>query len=211
MKTTRQNTIYITPLLSYALLLFSLLFNVSASATLISVDDAFFGADSITRQTNGREWLDHSFSFDCSYENVTNKTGCGSVFEGWRYATRAEILDLWFEAGFSPGPYDYSAEYLAIGDLLWMMDSFQFNIYGLFNDDLDGIEKQFAGIGYLSVLLLPNVDAAQASIYLDKYDISSSGAHVSSWLVRVPEPTFLTLLGLGLALFGYLQRKTRKP
>lgn len=204
--------------LSPLVLLLLLSLGVPASATLMSVDDPSFGPDSVTRQINGLEWLDHDLSAGCSYEDISQKTGCGIVFNGWRYARRAEILDLWFEAGFVPGDYGFGDEWLAIDQLAGLMggecysgdfiDS-ECSLWASFDDTLDGVDSDLVGeAGAWAGTYGGGSDAAGAYINIDAVDISSVG--LSSWLVRVPEPTSFALLGLGLAGIGYRRHKQIK-
>jgi hypothetical protein len=181
-----------------------------AAATPISVDDPLFGADSVTRQISGREWLDLDKSRDCSYLDVQQGTGCGFAFSGWRHATAAEILDLWFEAGFAPGNYGSGPQFLAIDRLGALMgyDCAEVNqvvsckLSGVFNDDLDGVNSQFVGVADLFASTFVFTDAAGAEIRLDAQDESLASSATSNWLVRrLPEPATLTLVGA--ALFGF--------
>jgi len=92
-------------------------FATHASAQLISRDDATHGPNSITIDASSKlEWLDVTKStFDetgayapLSFNFVSSQFGAGGQFEGFRYATIAELTTLFVNAGipnisFGPG------------------------------------------------------------------------------------------------------------
>tara|TARA_R110002072_G_scaffold63634_10_gene158123 strand:- start:3671 stop:4402 length:732 start_codon:yes stop_codon:yes gene_type:complete len=66
-----------------------------AQAVLVSQSDVVFGADSVTLDTNtGLKWLDVNISANRSFNDVSGQLGTGGDFQGWRYATGAEVLNL---------------------------------------------------------------------------------------------------------------------
>ena len=89
----------------------------NASATLVSIDWKDPGDALITRDTNTKlDWLDLTETNDMSRDFVLTQLGSGGQFEGFRYATTAEVLALWsnfgidlsaggplFASGFDPG------------------------------------------------------------------------------------------------------------
>jgi hypothetical protein len=91
--------------------------SVAAAGVLESLDDPALGPGSITRDPiSGLDWLDWSLSTNRSVSQVIVQTGVGGPFEGFRYATASEVIDLFLHAGFSevdpyPGPkaIDYGA------------------------------------------------------------------------------------------------------
>ncbi len=67
---------------------------------LVSADDPVFGVGSITLDTaTGLEWLDLAFSVNRSFDDVSANFGPGGDFEGFRYATAAELITLYTNAG----------------------------------------------------------------------------------------------------------------
>jgi uncharacterized protein YjbI with pentapeptide repeats len=67
---------------------------------LVSADDPVFGAGSITLDlATGLEWLDLGFSINRSFDDVSANFGPGGDFEGFRYATAAELITLYMNAG----------------------------------------------------------------------------------------------------------------
>jgi hypothetical protein len=66
-----------------------------AQAILVSQSDTVFGAESVTLDTGtGLEWLDVDRSVNRSFNEVSGQLGTGGDFQGWRYATGAEVLNL---------------------------------------------------------------------------------------------------------------------
>lgn len=66
-----------------------------ARAVLVSQSDVVFGADSVTLDTGtGLKWLDVNISANRSFNDVSAQFGAGGDFQGWRYATGTEVLNL---------------------------------------------------------------------------------------------------------------------
>ena len=87
-------------------------FGLAANADteqLVSRDDATHGLDSITIDTqSGLEWLDLTKSTNLSADVVATQLGVGGDFDGFRYASIAELTELFGHAGipdvsFGPG------------------------------------------------------------------------------------------------------------
>lgn len=74
--------------------------SLAANASIVSVNSSF-GADTITRDTaTGLEWLDVTVTRGLSYGQVTAGMGSGGTYEGWRYATVAELDQLIINFGY---------------------------------------------------------------------------------------------------------------
>ena len=64
--------------------------------------DSEYGPGTITRDTvGGLDWLDLPLTTNRSVDDITAQLGVGGEFEGFRYATTAEITALWTEAGIT--------------------------------------------------------------------------------------------------------------
>jgi hypothetical protein len=84
-----------------------------ALAALIDQDWQSPGDAQLLLDTStGLLWLDHTPTMDISYNDVTGALGTGGAFDGFRYATEAEVLHLWAEAGIS----DTNWEVVNIGE-----------------------------------------------------------------------------------------------
>ena len=75
-----------------------------AHAQVIAGDDPVFGPGSIAIDlSTGYEWLSPQFSTNRSIADVSSQFGPGGDFEGFRYATQAELVAFWQSAGLSTG------------------------------------------------------------------------------------------------------------
>ena len=72
-----------------------------ANAELVSLDSDF-GPGTITHDTEtGIDWLDLTLTTSRSVTDITAQLGAGGEFEGFRYATTADIATLWTHAGIA--------------------------------------------------------------------------------------------------------------
>lgn len=95
----RYFSIFTTFVLAYGLAPMSSV----ASAAIISVDDPDFGTGALTRDTDqGLDFLDLTKSTNRSYNDVSAHFGASGDFEGFRYATTAEVIALINNYGFLP-------------------------------------------------------------------------------------------------------------
>lgn len=70
-----------------------------AQAVLISEDDAVFGANRVTFDTDtGLQWLDLSVTTPMSV-NAVLASIAGGALQGWQYASAAQVTGLWNNAG----------------------------------------------------------------------------------------------------------------
>lgn len=84
-----------------------------ANASLVEQGD--ITVDSAT----GLQWLDLSESVGRSYQDITTQFGTGGDFEGYRYATRDETMQLFTNAGISGVVNGYqSINYQPITDFI---------------------------------------------------------------------------------------------
>ena len=81
--------------LALSFLAFSVFFSSPISAQVIEVDSVVFGPGTLTRDTvQGLDFLDLGDTFGRSLQDVSSQLGSGGEFEGFRYATVAEIDSL---------------------------------------------------------------------------------------------------------------------
>ena len=72
----------------------------NVSAALISADFETVGDNLITHDSiSGLDWLDLSETRSLSYDYVSGQLGAGGQFDGFRYATTLEVIDLWASFG----------------------------------------------------------------------------------------------------------------
>lgn len=90
---------------SISLSLFAcLICQIGLGQSLVSIDDAIFGPDSITLDTNtGLEWLDLTFTANISTNDLVTETMPGGEFETFEIASLDLVLDLFSSVGLEPG------------------------------------------------------------------------------------------------------------
>lgn len=88
-------------MIKQTLALVGLILSISGNAAIESLDSSF-GTDTITRDTDtGLDWLDVTVTRGLSYNQVTAQMGAGGIYEGWRYATMAELDTLISNFGYT--------------------------------------------------------------------------------------------------------------
>ncbi|MCB9681192.1 MAG: hypothetical protein H6733_06935 [Alphaproteobacteria bacterium] len=84
------------------LLLSVLLASTAAHAALVDQDDPIYGVAAVTLDTDtGLVWLDLPASSNYSYVDMQGELLTGGGFEGWRYATPAEVDTLLAHGGYN--------------------------------------------------------------------------------------------------------------
>ena len=76
--------------------------STSSYAALVSADWKTTGDNLITRDDFGLEWLDLTETTSQNYYSIISQLGIGGQYEGWRYASLANISNLWVSAGADP-------------------------------------------------------------------------------------------------------------
>ena len=188
----------------------------SVNAALMSADDSFFGAGSVTRDdVSGLEWLDLSQSATLNYSTVSAALGVGGRFVGWRYASVAEVEGFWISGGI---PYTGTGTYSTTAVLALQ------NLWGL--TYIDNTPINTAYYSYAMTANQPATGSAQVSqlvCFATSGSISACGAlsvssplsyaTLASALVRpsvVPVPAAVWLFGTALiGLVGFSKRNFR--
>lgn len=182
-------------------------------AGLVSIDDPFFGIDSVTLDMDtGLEWLDLTASTNCSFNQVATNSCKGGGFAEWRHATESEIRTFWTNAGLvdissTRDATDLDAV-LALQGLVgtnWLVVGLLQNASGYY-DDGDG--DFIVGRAQVTHWFFPS--ETTEDIVPDNSSADFMVSTNGSWLVRpqagVPEPsTAVLLLGalVGLASFRH--------
>ncbi|MCW9004850.1 MAG: VPLPA-CTERM sorting domain-containing protein [Gammaproteobacteria bacterium] len=85
----------------------ALTMSTSVNAAIISVDWQSAGDNLITQDTDsGLEWLDLTVTNGVSLSEIYAQLDVGGTYEGWRYATRAEVAGLWDSFGGDSNYYN---------------------------------------------------------------------------------------------------------
>lgn len=75
--------------------------STSVNAALVSIDSDF-GTNTLTHDSvSGLEWLDVTITSGDSYATVADQIGSGLLYDGFRFATRQEVFNLWDNAGLA--------------------------------------------------------------------------------------------------------------
>lgn len=97
----KKGAVAMRAILAWALLLVLILAN-AAAAVLVQGDLNTPGDGLVTRDTDtGLEWLDLTETTNLSYDDVVGGAG-GLLAGGWRYATAAQVCDLFEKLGSAP-------------------------------------------------------------------------------------------------------------
>jgi len=191
------------------LFVLSLILVPPSQASLVSVDDAVFGAGSVTRDTaTNLEWLDVSKTASTNRNYVLAQLGAGGAFAGWHYATGAEVIGLLTAAGIPIG-YGLTdpAVFTAVANFAALVGS---------TKSQNGYPEVLAQIGdgkrYGADFTYSDGNPSYNTG--DVGGTSGGALTYSSWLVRetapVPIPGAVWLLGSGLlGLIGIRGRGRR--
>lgn len=180
----------------------------------------------LTDIQSGLDWRDLTDSVNRSFTDVSSQLGTGGDFEGWRYASTAELWQLIFNVSgvsitqhnviysFADGPIDSLLDLLGETATGTSIDT-------PIDRESQGMTSDVTGVPggpfyYVSRLYDPPeiITPASDTVITNYYGIRNDTAteYVGSFLVRtsttVPSPSSLLLLILGLAGLA-IQRKQK--
>lgn len=211
-------------LLKKITVLVMLMLSSAANATLIELDSSY-GTDTITRDTSSNlEWLDPLYGagwlpntgYCCySYNQTKDEFGIGGYFEGFRFATGAEVYQLFYSsAGINETLPDYEDSVLNLINILGDTFSADFGYANFYATTAYYDNNGVASIASLETNVLANNQGAYntyAYISQDSVDPNTNGGPYGSFLVRnavqVSEPPALGILLLGMATIYTRHRK----
>jgi hypothetical protein len=196
----------------------SLVALLPVKADLLPQDNARFGVTSLTLDTRtGLAWLDLPLTAGLSYQQVITSTQPGGAFDGFRYATSQEVLDLYASAGIpSPGDYPESSpvtqSILSLISLVGATSSQDgrpetFGISGTPN--FGGRDKP--GFDFFLSAGIPEYEVTAGGQFGNQVGETFGSPLTGSWLVQIPEPSSV-LLGTGgalILLLGFVKRARR--
>ena len=190
-----------------------------ASAELLSTDWQTASDDLITQDTvTGLLWLDVSETYGTPFDTVSAEFGTGGQFEGFRYATDAEVENLWSNFGIdlpagaptSVNNWDAGVE-TAAGLLGNTWNTYAWWDYPF---GVSGITATVNGTGHHAMGAYQTDWGSTTYETVGTITLSDSLSNIQpygSYLVSgatVPIPAAVWLFGSALGLLGWMRRKT---
>lgn len=196
--------------------------NASQAAMISSADHSTFGTDSLTYDSvQGLYFLDLVHTLDETYDYVFSELGTGGEYEGFRFATEQEVINLVNNWGFSPtamagvetvgntGGDQISGLVDLVTPTRIVIPSFR---------ESNGVTGTSTGSGVHRIVSLGDVTPPLSNDDVDADGViadNSSLATLGSWLVllpetsSVPEPSGLALLGISTLIGTCCIRRKR--
>ncbi len=182
-------------------------FSGQVGAALLDQDWKAQGDSMLLLDTStGLRWLDLSVTADRSYNDVKADLVAGGAYSGFRFATRAEVLHLWSEAGITDTHFQWqdNGQWSIIKDLADRLGTSPlFDPHGVGTHALAMVDgdtslppnqRRVMEISYHS-------NGSEVRVSSDHYylDVGFYSIHYSSYLVQpVPLPPALALMCVGL-------------
>ncbi|MCX2979455.1 VPLPA-CTERM sorting domain-containing protein [Halieaceae bacterium IMCC14734] len=192
--------------------------SISSNAALVSKDWQSTGDNLITHDTEtGLNWLNLTATYGATFDAVTHEFRIGGQFEGFRYATDAEVEDLWlkFDIDLSTGAATSVPDWDANVQTAATQLGNTWNIYAAWDYPygVSGITATVSGPGHSALGAYqtdwgPTVYETNGVITIS--DTLANIQPYGSYIVSVPEvplPAAAWLFGSALLGLGAIKRK----
>lgn len=208
-----------------------------ASAAIVQVDWLAAGDNLLTEDTStGLRWLDFTQTAGQSFDAVSTQLGVGGAFDGFNYATSAQVETFWTNAGIPTisvlGDFQ-AANFTPVSQLTNLIGGILDTTVlpfsnGLtattgFSTDFFGNTTPFRVTGRLQLCeghTFPNgftcPSSAVAALWNNTLSDNLGDSTTGSYLVMdtnstvVPLPAALPLYGTGLAVMGFIGWRRRR-
>lgn len=180
-----------------------------------------------TDQISGLDWLDLTATRGMSYEEVIGQLSSGQKFEGWRFASRADVTKFWIDAG-GVGPFTGLASGSTnwVGHLQTLWGKTYLSLYPVNGYLVQGTVAMIDEPSSTcvtcnrTVYLLDNADVSDSSLgdYAEAIQLNEAyrwqgQTPIGHALIRyttspVPEPATLPMFAVGLAMVLALVRRS---
>lgn len=161
------------------------------------------------------DWLDVTESTNRSYNDVSAQLGSGGDFDGWRYATKANLIELVKNyAGFPLTRDTLEYDIHGYGDLYDRL----LDMLGFTSSYLDAVTSNKHTVGMLPSETLENrviyahlnlstykasgFYTFKADLAVEPGDYNSTASYIGSWLIRDTSNTLATPLPAAAFMFA---------
>lgn len=185
----------------------------AANASLIAADNLRWGVGSITVDTDtGLGWLDVHLTVNLSYNEMQSQLGANGQYDGFRYASQAEVETLFINAVI-PDINRASTANLAHASKLLSLLGATSSLRG--TSEIFGITGTLLNQAVSSAMLdhyfSDGTGMLDANVMGPTYGMDYRSSLVGSWLVtadyaEVPLPSALLLFSSALTLCSFIKR-----
>jgi hypothetical protein len=209
----------------------AVIFSSSVQAALISADWQTSGDNLITKDTVSHlSWLDLTETNNLSYNHVSGQLAAGGQFDGWRYASDAEVINLFINVGIDlsagaptsivsavlTAPLHLQEIVYYLGNIAheFVPFAYDFGVAGLTSDTKPGLDKELY-VNRLSAYNLVELyewgtEPSGFQAFTKDWSYNGTGSYLVHDTQVVPVPAALWLFGSGLlGLVGVARRKVR--
>ncbi len=192
------------------------------------------GGHAVNVIADGKEWRQVTETVNTSWNNLASYcdsgTGvCGGAYEGWTWASRADVVSLFesylvpdFTSDFSSGSFFTGSTFPANQFLSLFAPTYGSFVGDSYYSALMGITRDLVSLNGTNFASRALVDARSESANLSSFSrfnalqrtlLANTSPDVGAWMYTtaapVPEPEIYAMMGLGLGLAGWAGRRKR--